>query len=192
MEKESSMVAPLPASCSSLSSSSSLSMSETERIDVRASKITISLSRMFETVIGYHLYIVYADNEGQEFIFEGLPFDPKTGKVPLFSPSTLFLNPSGLLTRGQCIASQWKRESSFYVPSALSVTVIAGAKASEKYRCLQEQTCAFNSANIPYYMTTGPNSNSYVRTMLERCRIPAIKPISAIPAPGWDLSIELH
>jgi hypothetical protein len=32
------------------------------------------------------------------------------------------------------------------------------------------------SANISYYMVTGPNSDSYTMTMLDKCNILAMKP----------------
>ena len=41
-------------------------------------------------------------------------------------------------------------------------------------------------------MITGPNSNSYTRTMLDKCNILAIKPVIAILTPGWDISIYLE
>jgi hypothetical protein len=49
----------------------------------------------------------------------------------------------------------------------------------------------FNGAKIPYHLVTGPNSNSYTRTMLDRCDIPALKPAVAMLTPGWDISINL-
>jgi hypothetical protein len=146
-----------------------------ERIDVRASEIRVnSLYRGFGPITGYHLYIVYTDQKGKEHLYEGLPFDPKTGQTSAFSPSTLFLNPSGLLTRGYCTISQWERtRNQLNIVNILSVTALTGAKASEKHFCLEEQTLLFNGANIPYRITVGPNSNTYVRTILDRCDISA-------------------
>jgi hypothetical protein len=162
-----------------------------ERIDVRASKLTINLVGAFGSVTGYHLYIAYIDTKGKEYIFEGFPIDKTTGKLPLISASTLLLNPPGLLTQGRCTSSSWGKIYQS-TSNVASVTVVVGIDAIKKYSCLREHTAIFNAENIPYRMTMGPNSNSYVRTMLERCGIPVVKPPSAVFTPGWELSIKLN
>ena len=54
-----------------------------ERIDVRARPITVTLPPpYYGTVTGYHLFIVYIDGAGKQFLCEALPLDPNTGQIP--------------------------------------------------------------------------------------------------------------
>jgi hypothetical protein len=158
-----------------------------ERIDVRARPITVALpAPYFGTVTGHHLFIIYTDGAGRQFMCEALPVDPDTGRMP--SGSDLASNYRGLLTRGYC--QPYVPGSAAYAANAPSVTA-ATVKAKEAYECFVNGTAAFNAANIPYHLTTGPNSNSYVRTLLDHCNVPAVKPPSAVLTPGWDVSIRL-
>ena len=162
--------------------------STNERIDVRARPITVALpAPYYGTVTGYHLFIVYTDVAGRQFICEALPMDPNTGRMP--SESDLASNRNDLLTRGHC--QPYDPGTPSYAANAPSVTA-AVVKAKEAYDCFVNETVAFNAANIPYYLTTGPNSNSYVRTLLDHCKVPAVKPPSAVLTPGWDVSIRLE
>ena len=160
-----------------------------ERIDVRARPITVALpAPYYGTVTGYHLFIVYTDFAGRQFICEALPVDPNTGRMP--SESDLASNRIGLLTRGHC--QPYDPGTASYAANAPSVTAATVVKAKEAYDCFVDETVAFNAANIPYHLTTGPNSNSYVRTLLDHCKIPAVKPSSAMLTPGWDVSLRLE
>lgn len=154
-----------------------------ERIDVRARDITVTLPPPYGRITGYHLYIVYADPSGRQFVCEGFPFDPSSGSIP--PESALLYGPPGLLTQGYCGAMPYSRTGGAY-----SVTVLQGADAGRAYRCMEKETARFNSENVAYRMATGPNSNSFVRTMLDRCGVPAVKPVAAAPSPGWDISIR--
>jgi hypothetical protein len=161
--------------------------STNERIDVRARPITVAFpAPYYGTVTGYHLFIVYTDVAGRQFICEALPVDPNTGRTP--SESDLISNHRGLLTSGYC--HLYVPGTTAYAANAPSVTA-AVVKAKEAYDCFVNETVAFNAANIPYHLTTGPNSNSYVRTLLDHCKVPAVKPPSAVLTPGWDVSIRL-
>lgn len=163
------------------------SASANERIDVRARQITVALpAPYYGTVTGYHLFIVYTDVAGRQFICEALPVDPDTGRMP--SESDLASNQRGLLTRGYC--QPYVPGTAAYAANTPSVTA-ATIKAKEAYDCFVNATAAFNAANIPYHLTAGPNSNSYVRTLLDHCKVPAVKPPSAVLTPGWDVSIRL-
>lgn len=159
--------------------------STNERIDVRARPITVPFP-YYGSVTGYHLFIVYTDGAGKQFICEALPVDPNTGQVP--SNSTLLSDPDGLLTRGYC--QPYLPGSAAYISDLASVTAATSINARQAYSCFVKETIAFNSANIPYHLATGPNSNSYVRTLLDHCKVPAVKPPSAVLTPGWDLSIS--
>lgn len=156
----------------------------TERIDVWARDITVTLPPPYGRVTGYHLYIVYADASGRQFVCEGFPFYPPSGSIPPES-ALFFYGPPGLLTQGYCATMPHGRPA-----GAHSVTVLQGADAGRAYRCMEKETARFNSENVAYRMATGPNSNSFVRTMLDRCGVPAIKPAAAVPSPGWDISIR--
>ena len=160
-----------------------------ERIDVRARPITVTLPPpyYYGTVTGYHLFIVYIDGAGKQFLCEALPLDPNTGQTP--SEPDLVSNSKGFLTRGYC--QPHVPGTAAYVANAPSVTATT-IKAKEAYDCFVNETIAFNSANIPYRLTTGPNSNSYVRTLLDHCKVPAVKPPSAVLTPGWDMSISFE
>lgn len=163
-----------------------LSSSTDEKIEVRARPITVTLpAPYYGTITGYHLFIIYSDSAGRQFICEALPVNPNTGQIP--SESTLVSNPNGLLTKGYC-----QPYFSGTSVNSLSVSVATKTRAKEAYSCFIQETQVFNKANIPYYLTTGPNSNSYVRTLLDHCRVPAVKPSAAVLTPGWDLSISLN
>ena len=159
-----------------------------EKIDVRARPITVTLSApYYGSITGYHLFIVYTDDAGRQFICEALPLDPYTGRVP--SESDMLSNSKGILTRGYC--QPYVPGKSVNAANAPSVTATTN-KAKEAYDCFVKETVAFNAANIPYRLTTGPNSNSYVRTLLDHCKVPAVRPPSAILTPGWDLVVRFE
>ena len=98
-------------------------------------------------------------------------------------------DPTGLVTKGQCIPLRPNNRD--FIPDAPSITVLSGSDTKQAYNCLFKETDIFNDAKIPYHMITGPNSNSYTRTMLDKCNILVMKPAVAILTPGWDISINL-
>jgi hypothetical protein len=117
-----------------------------------------------------------------------LPFDPATGKI---APDEILpSDPTGLVIKGQCIPLRPNNRD--FIPDAPSITVLSGSDTKQAYNCFFKETEIFNDAKIPYHMVTGPNSNSYTRTMLDKCNILAMKPAVAILTPGWDISINLN
>jgi hypothetical protein len=158
-----------------------------EKIDVRGRAIRVTLPPPIGSVTGYHLFIVYTEKHGKQFVCQGLPFDPATGKK---APDEILpSDPPGLLIKGQCIPLRPNNRD--FIPDAPSITVLSGPDAKQAYNCFFKETDIFNDAKIPYHLVTGPNSNSYTRTMLDRCDVPAMKPAVAILTPGWDISINL-
>jgi hypothetical protein len=156
-----------------------------ETIDVRGRAIHVTLPQSIGSVTGYHLFIVYTDQKGKQFICQGLPFDPATGNI---APDEILpSDPTGLVIKGQCIPLRPNNRD--FIPDAPSITVLSGSYTKQAYNCFFKETDIFNEANIPYHMVTGPNSNSYTRTILDKCNILAMKPAVAILTPGWDISI---
>jgi hypothetical protein len=158
-----------------------------ETIDVRGRAIHVTLPQSIGSVTGYHLFIVYTDKNGKQFICQGLPFDPATGNI---APDEILpSDPTGLVIKGQCIPLRPNNRD--FIPDAPSITVLSGSDTKQAYNCFFKETDIFNEAKIPYHMVTGPNSNSYTRTILDKCNILAMKPAVAILTPGWDISINL-
>ena len=159
-----------------------------ETIDVRGRAIHVTVPQSIGSVTGYHLFIVYTDKKGKQFICQGLPFDPATGNI---APDEILpSDPTGLVIKGQCIPLRPNNRD--FIPDAPSITVLSGSDTKQAYNCFFKKTEIFNDAKIPYHMVTGPNSNSYTRTMLDKCNILAMKPAVAILTPGWDISINLN
>ncbi len=158
-----------------------------EKIDVRARAIHVTLPAPIGSITAYHLFLVYTEKHGKQFVCQGFPFDPSTGKIA--PDSVLPSDPPGLLTKGRCIA--FTSNNRDFIPDAPSVTVASDKEAKHAYTCFFKETIIFNNAKVPYHLVTGPNSNSYTRTMLDSCHVPAIKPAVAIITPGWDISINL-
>jgi hypothetical protein len=52
-----------------------------ETIDVRGRAIHVTVPQSIGSVTGYHLFIVYSDKHGKQFVCQGLLFDPATGKI---------------------------------------------------------------------------------------------------------------
>ena len=158
-----------------------------ETIDVRGRAIHVTVPQSIGSVTGYHLFIVYTDKNGKQFICQGLPFDPATGNI---APDEILpSDPTGLVIKGQCIPLRPNNRD--FIPDAPSITVLSGSDTKQAYNCFFKKTEIFNDAKIPYHMVTGPNSNSYTRTMLDKCNILAMRPAVAILTPGWDISINL-
>jgi hypothetical protein len=158
-----------------------------ETIDVRGRAIHVTLPQSIGSVTGYHLFIVYTDKKGKQFICQGLPFNPATGNI---APDEILpSDPTGLVIKGQCIPLRLNNRD--FIPDAPSITVLSGSDTKQAYNCFFKETDIFNEAKIPYHMVTGPNSNSYTRTILDKCNILAMKPAVAILTPGWDISINL-
>jgi hypothetical protein len=52
-----------------------------EKIDVRGRAIHVTLPPPIGAVTGYHLFIVFTEKHGKQFVCQGLPFDPAIGKI---------------------------------------------------------------------------------------------------------------
>jgi hypothetical protein len=143
-----------------------------------------------QPVTVYHLFVVYTQKTDKAFVSQGFPYDPVTGKIPQYSDLPMNL-PSPYVTQGWCIPFEsdnidWQFQNE---PSA---TVVSGADSKELYKCFVKMTSNFNSAKIPYALL-GPNSNSYVRAILDGCDVPggdSRLPPGVIPqlAPGWSIT----
>ena len=102
-----------------------------ETIDVRGRAIHVTLPQTIGSVTGYHLFIVYTDKQGKQFICQGLPFDPATGKI---APDEILpSDPTGLVIKGQCIPLRPNNRD--FIPDASSITVLSGSDAKQAYNC---------------------------------------------------------
>ena len=114
------------------------------------------------SITAYQLFLV-SEIHGKQFVCQGFPFDPSTGKIP--PDSILPSDPPGLLTKERCIP--FTPDNRDFIPNAPSVTVALNKNTKCAYSCFFKETILFNKAKVPYHLVTGPNSNSYTRTMLD-------------------------
>ena len=171
-----------------LSRQTASAVEKTNQIDVRARSIDITLPGGQKVTV-YHLFIVYV-KPGIDFECQGFPFDPVTGQIPKDSDLPLNL-PSPYLLQGRCIP--FSTDNRDFNPQAPSTTVVSGSNADAKgaYQCFVTETEKFNEAKTPYALLA-TNSNTYVRTMLDRCDIPGenerLPPgVTVLTAPGWQI-----
>lgn len=136
------------------------------KIDVRATHIGGILSG----APIWHLFIVYTDDTGTEHFFRGGPGGRCSG-VAAGSHGTI------ISTSGRYVAGtiDWD-------PGAPSVTVLSGAGACGKDVCFASELSRIDGRCVPY-QPTGPNSNTVAKTLLSKCNVPRVKPVSI--APGW-------
>ena len=100
-----------------------------ETIDVRGRPIHVTLPQSIGSVTGYHLFIVYTDKKGKQFICQGLPFDPATGRI---APDEILpSDPTGLVIKGQCIPLHPNNRD--FIPDAPSITVLTGSDTKQAY-----------------------------------------------------------
>jgi hypothetical protein len=156
------------------------------QVDVRARAIHVTLPGGQEVTV-YHLFIVYV-KPGIDFVCQGFPFDPATGQIPKDSDLPLNL-PSPYLLQGRCIP--FGTDNRDFNPKAPSTTVVSGPDAKDAYKCFVNETKKFNDAKISYALLA-TNSNTYVRTILDKCDIPGmdsrLSPGVTVPtAPGWAI-----
>ena len=173
----------LPATLQSVSA-----VEKVDQIDVRARAIPVTLPGG-QTVTAYHLFIVYAQKDTKDYVCQGFPLDPATGQVPRDADLPLNL-PSPFLLQGRCIP--FGPDNRDFNPNARSVTVVSGPDSKDVYKCFVKQTSIFNDAKLPYALLA-TNSNSYIRTMLDRCDVPGgdsrLPPgVTAQNAPGWSIT----
>ena len=121
-------------------------------------------------LIANHLFIVYTNTTGSYF-YRGGPSDdgiPDWGTI---------VTDSGLYLPGTID----------YVKRAPSVTAAVGVSACAG-ECFDSTSYRIESGNIAYGLFT-PNSNSVIRTLLNKCSISEVKP--NVWAPGWETVIPL-
>lgn len=147
-----------------------LDSNDKTRIDVRARHL-----KDLEGVPIYHLFIVYVDSDGRQYYFRGGSSCEGIDSCSL-NQSTIVAS-TGRYTSGTV---DWDK-------SAESITVLDGKTAKGKDSCLALELEKINNAKIPYILLD-QNSNSVVRTILEKCHIPAKKPVTL--APGWNRILE--
>jgi len=132
------------------------------KIDVRAVPITDYIN-----VRIYHLFIIYTDENGINYLFRAGPSGPFPHYGTIQGYNAVYANGG----------PDWDLD-------APSVTVMKGSAASGKNNCFVSQLSRITTANIPYHLF-GPNSNTVTKTLLVNCGIPVAKPVNL--APGWDL-----
>lgn len=157
-------------------------------VDVRARPIHVTLPTG-QTVTVFHIFIVYTQKPDKDYVCQGFPFDPVTGQIPKDADLPLNL-PSPFLLQGRCIP--FGPDNRDFIPNAPSITVISGADAKDTYKCFVKETEKFNDAKLPYALLA-TNSNSYSRTMLDKCDVPGgdsrlPPPVSVQTAPGWSIT----
>jgi hypothetical protein len=111
--------------------------------------------------VAQHLFVIYAAGR-RELYFRGGPRD------------------DGSIVTNHGV---YKAGTVDYDPRARSVTVRTGVAACGLDRCFAREAARINGLHIPYKIL-GPNSNSVARTLLDKCGVPAKKPVGA--APGWN------
>lgn len=115
----------------------------------------------------WHLSIVHTDETGIETGWRGGPGG--AGGAP---PYGTIRGDTGLYQPG------WVD----YDRSAPSVTVGTGALVCGKTACFESERLRINGT-ATQYTPTGPNSNTWAKTVLANCGLPARKPVWI--APGW-------
>lgn len=141
----------------------------------------------------YHIFVVYTQKTDKSFVCQGFPFDPTTGQIPKDSDLPLNL-PSPYLTQGRCIPfNSDNRDWPFR--NGPTTTVVSGPDAKDAYKCFVKATKAFNDGKNPYALL-GPNSNTYLRAILDSCHIPggdSRLPPGVVPqlVPGWNTPYKL-
>jgi len=113
-----------------------------------------------------HLFIVYTGSDGTEMGFRG-------------GPSERGLSSSFIATR----VGPYDPSFIDWDPRARSKAVKSGPAAHGKDQNLANEALRIDQARIPYKVL-GPNSNTVVRTLLQKCDVPLEKPRGWHP--GWN------
>jgi hypothetical protein len=151
--------APAPATGSGLAPDPSRC-----RVDVRATHIGGALSG----APIWHLVIVHTDASGVQTGWRG---GPGGG-----SPTSGF---------GTIIGTTGAYAPGFvdYDTSSPSITVDSGAGVCGKTTCFASELARIDGTATPY-SPTGPNSNTWVKTVLSNCSLPVRKPVWIAPGFG--------
>jgi hypothetical protein len=134
------------------------------RVDVRNTHIGGSL----RWAPIWHLYIVHTDEAGRQTGWRGGPGGPGGGG-----------------TYGSIIGTSGKYAPGFidWDPDSDSVTVAMGSDACGKTSCLASELRRIDTTRTPY-SPMGPNSNTWVRTVLHSCGLREEKPVWLAPGFG--------
>jgi hypothetical protein len=114
----------------------------------------------------YHLYLVYTDEYGRQFYCRGGP----QNDVPSFGNVIV---ESGPYVPGTV---DWD-------PDAVAQTLVSGLAAHRSDACLERTLRRIAALDVRYDIG-GPNSNTVVRTLLEKCGLPVQQPASVAPGFG--------
>jgi hypothetical protein len=139
-------------------------------IDVRATHIGGALS----AAPIWHLFIIHTEvHTGSTYsrYFRGGPGGTCAGVAP-GSHGTIATDTGGYFPG----TVDWD-------PAAPSVTAETGKPACAKIACLKSEVGRIDSTCTPY-SPTGPNSNTVASTLLNKCGIRRVKPVTVTP--GWD------
>ena len=111
---------------------------------------------------GKHVYIVYTDDQGVEYVLEGGSYAPATG---------LIVARQGTLSRGdvpEAAVPNFGADDNFiYKPSVVETYVALDvADVEATWQVMQDHAQAIEEAEIPYVFSPGPNSNSFAASVL--------------------------
>jgi hypothetical protein len=140
------------------------------RVDVRAARLLGG--------VAYHLFIIYRE-QGRDQYFRGGPSNGGSSGASRSSSNSSSNSGRRIVTD----YGPYKPGTVDYDPNAYSVTVLKGAAACGKDRCLAAQARRIEKLHR-LYASLGPNSNSVARTLLAKCHLPVDKP--HINTPGFD------
>ena len=137
---------------------------DTCRVEVRNTHIGGSLS--WAPI--WHLYIVHTDENGRRTGWRG---GPGGGGAPG--------------TYGSIVGTTGRYAPGFidWDPDSDSVTVSMGDGVCGKTSCFATELRRIDATNTPYN-PTGPNSNTWVRTVLHNCGLREDKPVWVAPGFG--------
>ena len=143
------------------------------KIDVRARYL-----KDFEAFPVYHLFIIYTNNNGTEHYFRGGSSCQSKFSSCIIEDTTI-TGDEGKYIEGSV---DWDKNS-------FSITVMKGKLAQDKNSCFSDELKKISESKIQYKVLE-QNSNSVVRTLLEKCQVPAEKPV--LVAPGWKTILDYN
>jgi hypothetical protein len=173
----------------SIPTNSAFAVEKINNVDVNPRPIHVTLPGG-QSVTVYHLFAVYTQKADKSFVCQGFPYDPVTGQIPADNSLPLSL-PSPFITQGRCIPFEPDNRD-WPFRDLPSTTIASESDSKDLYKCFVKFTSKFNDAKIPYALL-GPNSNSYLRAILDGCKVPGGDlrlPPGVIPqlAPGWSIT----
>lgn len=118
-----------------------------------------------------HLCIVVTDEVGAQTAFRGGPSQRGPDSPPVSGPSAASSSPSSQGSYGPIRTTEGRYDERFidYDPRAPKTAVETGGQStSDLLECFRRTASEIDRRQIPYF-PTGPNSNSTVFTLLERC-----------------------